>query len=132
MLFHRRSSMWRILASLVHGSTHSSSSWWTESTFGSEASEATVGCSGDWPARKRAADWVRMTRIERLECFHFANDEIMRGNLIVATGHRTARGQNQMPFAAIDCGCNRGRWPQMGFLEVGLGSSGQFFFLFLR
>ena len=27
--------------------------------------EATVGCSGDWPARKQVADLVRMTRIDR-------------------------------------------------------------------
>jgi hypothetical protein len=40
-----------------------------------------VGCSGDWPARKRAADLVRMTRIERLGWF--ASEEIMSGSFII-------------------------------------------------
>jgi hypothetical protein len=38
------------------------------STFGSDDSDATVGCSAAWPLRKLAADCVRMTRMERLVC----------------------------------------------------------------
>jgi hypothetical protein len=34
-------------------------------TFERDGREATVGCSADWPARKRVAAGVRMTRVER-------------------------------------------------------------------
>ena len=54
-----------------------------------------MGCSGDWPARKRAADLVRMTRIERLGLF--ASEEIMSGSLIVATEPLAARRRCFLP-----------------------------------
>jgi hypothetical protein len=42
-----------------------------------------VGCSCDWPARKCAADLVRMTRMERFGVSEKA--DMMSGSLIVAT-----------------------------------------------
>lgn len=42
-----------------------------------------VGCSGDWPLRKCAADVVRTTLMDRF--WYFESAEMILGSLMVAT-----------------------------------------------
>src|ERR1700733_9634684 len=103
--------------SLVHGYSHSSSSQCTESTLGRDARESTVGCSGDWPARKRVADLVRMTRIERLE--RAWKEEIIRGNLMVATEPLAAKSRCRLPSWILAATAAAG----VRYSSLGLGSN---------
>ncbi len=113
----RRSSMCRMGAPRVQAGCHSSSSpQWTPSTLGMARSDATVGCSADWPARKRAALGVSRMRIDKLGTR--ANAAAMSGTLMVATE----------PWWWLDQDVQNAKMPECQNADAPLAASNRCFF----